>query len=101
MSRESDAYNFGYIDGYLKAKEEAQEWIPCNERLPEEAGMYLITEQNYGFKFDAVCKNVLVHSSYFSVNEKEFQDTVYLPNCSNITAWMPLPEPYKGDDHAD
>ena len=83
-----------WINAQPTIKSEPQ-WIPCSERLPEEAGMYLITEQNYGFKVDAVCKNVLVHSSYFSVNEKEFQDTFYIPDCSNITAWMPLPEPYQ------
>lgn len=82
-----------------KAKQIVQEvaeeynggWIPCNERLPEDDSICIVTVEypnnetvvDYGW-FDriGVC---------WYVGMQEFRT-------SNIIAWQPLPEPYKERD---
>lgn len=54
-----------------------KEWIPVSERLPEENGGYLVT----------------VMGAYVTT-------ALWVGNAgywSKITAWMPLPQPYKAD----
>ena len=75
-----------------------QRWIPCSERLPEEDYWMGGT----GKQFSAT---VLVTVSNRE-DEDEFVDTSYtvdgewmleLPRYCKIVAWMPLPEPWKGE----
>lgn len=54
------------------------QWIPCSKRLPEKPGKYLVTVRNGN-----------VYAGTFDVISGKFQ-------CA-ATAWMPLPEPYKGE----
>ena len=54
-------------------------WIPVTERLPEKTGKYLVTVSNGN-----------VYAGTYSAYERKF-------SCA-ATAWMPLPEPYKGDE---
>ena len=63
-----------------------QRWIPVNERLPEEDGFYLVTV-NYG-------DVAWVHESYFMQCNSRGVHWDY----SDITAWMPMPEHYKGNE---
>ena len=67
-------------------------WIPCSERLPEEQGQYLVTfplcngdPWVYVLSF---CKGK------FYETDDEWGDVEY----DDVTAWMPLPEPWKGAD---
>lgn len=53
------------------------EWIPVNERLPEENGGYLVT-----------VKRGYVTTALWVGNTENWKE---------VTAWMPLPEPYKED----
>lgn len=73
-------------------------WIPCDERLPKNSDLIFITEQNFGGKGkeDAPAKNTIVHTSRYDVNLKKWRDQFYMDRCSNVTAWMPTPEPYNG-----
>ena len=79
----------------IKDLPSAQQWIPCSERLPEDWVPVLVTlkrperlpawikakPENYFHIVDAdVCEN-----GEWTVNKK------------NVIAWMPLPEPYKGE----
>ena len=97
-----DAINSDYKDGLRIATDRAiyhveqlplvtpeQQWIPCSERLPEHGGRYLISV------LDGINRRTTV--------------APYLPRCKawamngrmaywKVIAWMPLPEPYKGDD---
>lgn len=57
-------------------------WIPCSERLPEHAGKYLVTTDGT-FGID------VIDIARFENNEWH--------KSSKIIAWMPLPEPYKGE----
>lgn len=64
-------------------------WIPCSERLPEKYGEYLCCDN---------CGNVIIAMPF----ENRDSDTRYCAESDNCymwscTAWMPLPEPYKGE----
>lgn len=62
-----------------------QQWIPVSELLPEEDGFYLVTV-NYGGA-------AWVHESYFMQCNSRDVHWDY----SDVTAWMPMPEHYKGE----
>lgn len=59
-------------------------WIPCSERLPETEGLYLTTNV-----FSASVKHVLIRQY------DDIQKCWVGVDNAEITAWMPLPEPYQ------
>ena len=61
----------------------AQQWIPCNERMPEEGQLCLVSDRG----FVGVDK-YLGHGGVYNWQ-------IYL---RDYEAWMPLPEPYKGEN---
>lgn len=63
-------------------------WIPCGERLPKETEEYLITTKDqYG---DTFVKKTM----YFPDDELWWD----VPSSETVTAWMPVPEPYKEEE---
>ncbi len=72
-----------YDCGYNKALSENKgEWIPVSERLPEkEKERYLIDYEHEGEEYITV--------SYY--------DKYGFWSSSEVKAWQPLPEPYKGE----
>ena len=60
----------------------AQQWIPCNERLPEKYGTYLVTTDTGSIEFS--CYSILCGWTF-----------------GEIIAWMPLPEPYQVERRED
>ena len=86
----------------LKVLPSAQQWIPCSERLPEKNGRYLVTR---GLKAcNAIWNRVYIinYSDLMglkaekiwwdgNVGKSDFQ------KIDDVLAWMPLPEPYKGE----
>lgn len=88
----------------LKKLPSAQQWIPVSERLPEASGRYLVTRGlnacgamwnrvyliNYsdlmGLKSERIWWNGNVGKSDFE-------------RIDDVTAWMPLPKPYKEADN--
>lgn len=63
-------------------------WIPVTERLPEEDGDYLVT------KVDDENVTIIGLAYYSNGFGLVFYDNGWASN-KTITAWMPLPEPYK------
>lgn len=64
------------------------QWIPCSERLPDE-GEVVLTQAK--FKDDIkMAVSARVDFNYW---------TGWGTREINIVAWMPLPQPYRGDDH--
>ena len=64
-----------------------QRWIPCSERLPEESGRYLVTNTQWG--------TYHVDWNIYYVNvEGHCDGWLWEQGC---IAWMPLPEPYRGE----
>ena len=56
-------------------------WIPCSERLPKRCNYYIVTD--FGKVDEAYYDS---DSRWFSWDGNKLKD---------VTAWMPLPEPYK------
>ena len=66
-------------------------WIPVTERLPDKMGTYLVTldYKEYG---TGVMTGVM--SLWFHNEEIGWDSRV----ADEVTAWMPLPEPWKGEE---
>ena len=93
------------LDGHDKALRTP--WIPCSERLPEEYGEYMITWTtshsmvNGKYSLLGIAEYEL-SGEYDHENNRfrgEWLLEDYIKNYPNVkvTAWMPLPEPYKAE----
>jgi hypothetical protein len=76
----------------LKQLREQARWIPCSERCPEEDGQYLIT-----VKYEHVNDYEDIYSEHGEWNDGKWDMSLFghCGKVERITAWMPLPEPYK------
>ena len=80
----------------IKEQPQVGEWVPVSERLPEHTDeepyqMSLVTLDN-----GDVCLGVYrcdENAWYTRMSEGE----IYYTTHHTVTAWMPLPEPYKGE----
>lgn len=75
----------------IHALKETQ-WIPCSERLPEESDYYMACvydeeADDYDYR-----KNWFAHKDDYDTDESEWRE---LMPFERVTAWMPLPEPYR------
>lgn len=82
----------------------AQQWIACSERLPENEDIYLVTFD----KSNLLDNEKQVSDAYWINNqwqygvlesyERRMPKLVVEPiEELKVIAWMPLPEPYKGE----
>ena len=68
----------------LPSAQPEQRWIPCSERLPEP-------------RIDVWCNSDMGQMvGYYEENVETWYGRDYLELM--VTAWMPLPEPYKGGE---
>lgn len=67
----------------LEQEQKEGHWIPCSERLPESDGYYLVTNSKWGAPWREI--TLWMTDGWSSNNEP--------------IAWMPLPEPWKGEDN--
>lgn len=73
----------------INGSELMPKWIPCEERLPENESEILVTDANGHIRhafYDAEC-------DWFGTYEESM--TI------RAIAWMPLPEPYRGEREDD
>ena len=61
-----------------------QKWLPCNERLPEDNTDVIV----------CFYSGIVTEMRYWE--NGNFQG-IYEHTAKTIVAWMPLPEPYKGE----
>lgn len=72
------------------------EWIPCSERLPEEKEPVLVQWEKYD-------RHLNITITYLDVmwlddaEEEVFETINGMPN-GKVVAWMPLPEPWEGEE---
>ena len=110
---EGDVYEFGiklmeYIEQmdaeeYVTDTNVGGKWIPCSERLPEESGEYLVWYDCGGDmegccveNFDAGVGAFGRWCDEYDEHTLGFLDSEFI-YFDEAVAWMPLPEPYKGE----
>jgi len=81
-------------------------WIPCNERQPEEDGEYLVTlrwsdypnsVETLYFTNDLSSVDEVGYAGEKRPGWYEYDSDYGCYEIDNVIAWMPRPEPYKGD----
>lgn len=77
---------------------EGTKWIPCSERLPEDSQFVLMTirrmDKHYNHKpFISVGYITWNQSLWWCAHDGDCE-----PNNVKVDAWMPLPEPWEGEE---
>lgn len=81
---------------YLEDKLAEREWIPCSERLPDLDGHYLVTAKG-AMNPDYVTVGCCLRTTKLDNKWiRRWDDETGYP--MEVIAWMPLPEPYRGDE---
>ena len=78
-----------FMEAILRVKQmpSIPQWIPVSKRMPEEGQEVIVCMRN-------IFGDVTCHAT-------KLKDITYwagLGRCPNIIAWMPLPEPWKGEE---
>ena len=74
----------------LRRQQRRYNWIPVEERLPEEDERVMISTRN------GVVKEGTYTERYGYTMRKGFFTENCFEDLQGVTAWQPLPEPYKG-----
>jgi hypothetical protein len=78
---EADCSHISSLVTHLPSVENKGEWIPVSERLPEEGTHILVSVRGE--------PDFVATDDYYSYGFDDWKD--------DVTAWQPLPEPYKGE----
>lgn len=91
----------------VKPERKKEKWIPCEERLPEEDKDVLVSVHFKGLEQrhktgwnDHIKESWYVDiASHIDGNWASYSDEYKVAsNRHEVIAWMPLPEPYKGEE---
>lgn len=78
------------------------EWIPCSERLPDDDGDYLVWLEDESDHYAVVYFDTGADAFGWWVDHYDPITLGFIESdfceAKNITAWQPLPTPYKGGD---
>lgn len=94
----SDTYDKSCIIGLLEelpSAQSEQRWIPCSERLPEEPYGCLVTVWDTEPMTCEEFENILPY--FVGWDGEQWNDAEGLQCPFEVIAWMPLPEPWRGD----
>lgn len=72
------------------------EWIPVEERLPEDDNYILLSFENFSLPLVGRYEAGSDGGGAFYLGDCDEGDTCLLENLF-VNAWMPLPEPYQGN----
>ena len=72
--------------GAMPSAQPEQQWIPVSERLPEE-GKVVLTQAKFKDDVKMAVSSRIDYNYWTTWGTRDI----------NIIAWMPLPEPYKGE----
>ena len=84
--------------GTIETLPSEQQWIPCSERLPE-IGEHYVSEpcivycSNGAYGFAELEENIFGQVGWDCERDDEYHEPL-----GEVIAWMPLPEPWKGED---
>lgn len=82
------------IDALKRLPSAEPRWIPVEECLPKESGLYVVSIDTKGSALEVGYPDGLVYAStYDSVSMRWGYAN------KRVTAWMPLPEPYRRTNH--
>ena len=82
------ADNYEEVEEIVEALEQEPKWIPVSERLPGEHEWVLVTVEQNGHRYTDIMRRDKYIDAW-----TDSRDTY----TDEITAWMPLPEPYKAE----
>ena len=89
------------VEDIIEAVPSAQKWIPCSERPPEENEFYWVTIYSEEMQ-TAFCDKLFYGVPQLCENKKIgwyfMHDNGDAEQVFNVKAWMPLPEPRKGEN---
>ena len=99
--RDKFAWGLGLIESCIDDMKElpsAQQWIPCSERLPE-IGEHYVSEpcivycSNGAYGFAELEENLFGQVGCNCERDDEYHEPL-----GEVLAWMPMPEPYNGEN---
>lgn len=109
MGKHWDGHTEADAETRLMSLEPEPQWIPCSERLPEEDGEYLVLYHTRSAYKPYVYDVISFANDLYKIDEYDFYDEKgqkgwfyydreygYCEDDS-VIAWMPLPEPYRGE----
>ena len=93
QNEDIEAYGCAIREGFdgdrateaLRELPSARQWIRCSERLPDKPRLYLIH----------VAPDEYTNVAYYSGYDWVIDEEEYYFNASDVTHWMPMPEPPK------
>ena len=103
--RKKYEWGLGLIEAYISDMKELppaqteQRWIPCSERLSEEGMEVLITKSVYALAPDKEECHCVEQAKYLGDDDWiVYSDEYGMPKPYQVIAWMPLPEPWRGEE---
>ena len=83
----------------LEYKEAERRWIPCSERLPDIKEHHvsepcIVYCKNHAYGFAALEENIFGQVCWNCERDDEYHEPL-----GEVLAWMPLPEPWRGEEH--
>lgn len=79
----------------LPSAQPEQRWIPCSKRLPEAGVRYQVTFESGEVGYADFRNKIFLSDG--SAKENVWETERYYEDDGEVIAWMPLPEPYKGE----
>ena len=88
LEKRTEGERKAYLEGYDAGKAKAMRWIPVSEALPEEDKQVIV--------IGITASEYAILGEYQNGYWVDGSTGEYIPY--EITHWMPLPEPYKGEE---
>lgn len=77
---------------FVEEQPKIGEWIPCSERFPEESGTYIVN----------AIENHIVHVTFAKwMPRMKRWNLTGSRSYWKVTAWQPLPEPYRPEKESE
>ena len=96
-----ETFNIDLIVECIEAQPKVGDWIPCSERLPE---LHRVDMQSSGEHYMISDSVIITDGESIGLTKYEVDDDdrkgwleCEFEGNEDVVAWMPLPEPYKGE----